>query len=562
MHLFDYSIIYLRFPHIVQAVLLKSLNIVHREHAYCPSGGFNSGTSLDKVFGVSTSTSGDAATNLKEIRDRWMSIAVKKIPEVAPEVSNKVHYFPESHKFQTYTRIETSRSFGSNSVVKININPKIPYILIKETGNSKTYRMAGDQDPFFVPNLAEIQRDGFTENLEVIEIYKEDGRPPVFKTMSNRDCRYWVDAKINLYSLIYYQLKLKYLYIFEGQNGIDRIKASAEGGETSQDEASIFLLDSKIAFAANKAWIYDTLSSTDSLIQEKHFDELEEDVYSQAKLMAQDACEKKNRTWKGPNEPSYPRYTALIQMRGVIDEAKLRSTLEASGKFKDKKVLDYIVKTYARYDTPTKFFQKECTEAMLLYGNNNSTDYIKRAFFDGNATFVQMSYGGFGPGDEMLQYIKEGFDTHEVSGKPQVGLPTGPAVSLPEEELPKYKTESNLKVLTHSAKYGQPMEVGKADVPRTSSYKGKYYDDVDLNNRLEALDKSSPRELSKSMGTQVKAIAGVEEDKGSPRWDKFCRGMRDLAGGTVNVVGDFWDWLPSGYSMTKKYWYDENGNPW
>ena len=202
-------------------------------------------TSLDKVFGVTTSTSGDANTNQKEIGDRWMSIAVNKIPKVASEVSDKVHYFPENHIFQFYARLQTGRALGSNSMVKININPKIPYILIKKTDNLEVYRMAGDQDPFFVPNLAEIQRDGFTNNLEVIEIYKEDGKPPYFRTMSNRDCRSWVDAKINLYSLIYYQLKLKYLYIFEGQNGIDRIRESAEEGKTNQDEANIFLLDSK-----------------------------------------------------------------------------------------------------------------------------------------------------------------------------------------------------------------------------------------------------------------------------------------------------------------------------
>ena len=98
----------------------------------------------------------------------------------------------------------------------------------------------------------------------------------------SRDCTSWVDAKINLYSLIYYQLKLKYLYIFEGQMELIE-SASAEDDETSQDEANIFLLKSKIAFRKSSMDLRILTSKTDSLIQEKTYDQLEEDVYSKSK---------------------------------------------------------------------------------------------------------------------------------------------------------------------------------------------------------------------------------------------------------------------------------------
>ena len=63
---------------------------------------------------------------------------------------------------------------------------------------------------------------------------------------------------------------------------------------------------------------------------------------------------------------------------------------------------------------------------MLLYGDNTKTDYIRRAFFDGNASFVQMGTGvGGATKEEMLQYIKESMDTHEITEKPQVGQPYG-----------------------------------------------------------------------------------------------------------------------------------------
>lgn len=496
---------------------------------------------IDEFWGIS----GENYTSWQledDIKNRWMELTKgKTVPDLLPGGPSPIYFDTEGNIMQFLARLESSRTGKL-----IYINKKVPYYM-SESGGVKTYRIAGDHDPYYAPGQNAV--DGAEE---VVEIIHEDGKRPVFKTINKTGVDAWIKTKVELFRIVYYQLKLKCLYLFVGKNLMDEADISSDLG-TIVDGIEYNLRD-----AAKSAYTYgNNFGNGGEMLRKLTASELIEQTHAQALSMVQSTCEKRGYKYQGPGKPSFPRYTAVVEIKTIANptviENNAKLAVNPSSTRNNQRTMLYTARKlgemYARYNTPQQWFKAQLVNQLVLNGNPSNLDsYIENAFFKSSCTFEQM-------GDSEVTAFEKPYEGEDS----RIGKVPGTITTVPESKIEEYRKQRLTKKALNSSKYGQPYEVDKCDIPRTTTTSGNNLDDVELNSRFQGTSSATPETLGQNMGNQVKALAGVQEDEGESGWDFFCRIARGTARGIGREVGDAADWVGDTWNS---YEYDWDASVW